>query len=393
MSSIGRNMDSLINFYDLSLKDLQALIAGQGKEKFRAEQLYRWVFKSGIQDFDQMSNLSKDFRTELKDKFKFLLPTVQQQLDSVDGTRKFLVDVSPWMNEGASQRAASLQTVEAVLIPSDDRLTLCMSSEVGCAMGCKFCFTGKQGLIRRLNAAEIVGQFILAQRSLEPGQRITNIVFMGMGEPMDNAESVFKAIDILCDPMGMNFSRRKITVSTSGIVPNIKLVAENRVRLAVSLNATIDEIRDHVMPINKKWNLAELMKSCRDYYSATRERITFEYVLLKGVNDSLEDARRIVRLTKGIPCKINLIPFNEHPGSGFDRPGSREVGAFQNLLIQLGMHVLVRKTMGRDIYAACGQLRSAFENHPKTLPLKPISENTPIAVRVGEEALLEAKQS
>ena len=384
-------MDSLVNFFDLSLKDLQSLIAGQGKEKFRAEQLYRWVYKSGVQDFDQMTNLGKEFRTELASKFKFLLPIVQKQLDSVDGTRKLLVDVSPWMNQGSSERAASLQTVEAVLIPSDDRLTLCVSSEVGCAMGCKFCFTGKQGLIRRMNASEIVGQFILAQKSLTEGQRITNIVFMGMGEPMDNEVNVFKAIDILCDPMGMNFSRRKITISTSGIVPNIKLIAENRVRLAVSLNATTDEIRDHVMPINKKWNLAELMKACREYYSLTKERITFEYVLLKDVNDSLEDARRIVRLTKGIPCKINLIPFNEHPGSGFNRPGSREVGTFQHVLIQLGMHVLVRKTMGRDIYAACGQLRSAFENHPKSLSLKPITDKTPIAARVGEEALLEAK--
>lgn len=346
------------NFYDLTLAELEAEIKGMGKEKFRAGQLFRWVYQKGVTNFDLMTNLAKSFRDDLKSVFFFQRPGIQKPLDSVDGTRKFLMDV-----EGG-------KSVEAVLIPNDHRLTLCMSSEVGCAMGCKFCFTAKMGLMRRLNVSEIVGQFVNAVNNLPPGrERITNIVFMGMGEPLDNPVNVAKAIDIICDPNGIGFAKRRITVSTSGIVKQIPQVAEMGVRLAVSLNATTNEVRDRVMPINRKHNIQELLDACREYYRISRELITFEYVLLKDVNDTLDDARRIVQLTRDIPSKINLIPFNEHPESGYQRPSQESVALFQKVLMKLGKHVLVRRTMGRDIYAACGQLRSEMEKHPERMAI------------------------
>jgi len=345
------------NFYDFTLKELEDFLKAQGKQRFRAEQLFRWVYQKGVTNFDEMSNLAKDFREEVKTLIEFNLPKVTQQLDSVDGTRKFLMAV-----EGSKE-------IEAVLIPNGDRLTLCVSSEVGCAMGCKFCFTSKMGLMRRLNASEIIGQFLNASQSLTDGRRITNIVFMGMGEPLDNVQNVMRAIEVIHDQRGIGFARRKITVSTSGLAPQIKHVAESGVRLAISLNATTDAIRDQIMPINRKYPLEVLLRACKEYAIETKEMITFEYVLLKGVNDSKEDAYRIVKLTRGIPSKINLIPFNEHPDSGFTRPPSREVADFQKILMGLGKHVLVRKTMGRDIFAACGQLRSEMERHPEKMAI------------------------
>lgn len=346
-----------MNFYDLTLDELKSFIAEHGKEKFRAEQLYRWVYQKGVTDFDQMTNLSKDFRDEVQKILEFKIPLVKHQADSVDGTRKFLMEVEGGKN------------IESVLIPNEDRLTLCVSSEVGCAMGCQFCFTAEMGLMRRLHVSEIVGQFINAQNSLKDGRKITNIVFMGMGEPLDNVENVMKAISILHSQIGIGLSRKRITVSTSGIVPQIHRVADAGVRLAVSLNATTDEIRNKIMPINRKYNLEKLLGACSDYYEQSKDMITFEYVLLKGVNDSLDDAHRIVKLTRNIPSKINLIPFNEHPESGFIRPASKEVHEFQKILMNQGKHVLIRRTMGRDIYAACGQLRSEMEKHPEKMSM------------------------
>lgn len=345
----------LMNFYDLTLDELKTVIAEHGKEKFRAEQLFRWVYQKGVTDFSQMSNLSKDFLAEVQKIMEFKIPQVLHQADSVDGTRKFLMEVEGGKN------------IESVLIPNEDRLTLCVSSEVGCAMGCQFCFTAEMGLMRRLHVSEIVGQFINAQKSLKDGRRITNIVFMGMGEPLDNVDNVMKAIEILHSQIGIGLSRKRITVSTSGIVPQIPRVAQAGVRLAVSLNATTDEIRNRVMPINRKYNLEKLLDACSNYYDESKDMITFEYVLLKGVNDSKEDAHRIVELTRNIPSKINLIPFNEHPDSGFFRPPMKEVHEFQKILMNKGKHVLIRKTMGRDIFAACGQLRSEMEKHPERM--------------------------
>lgn len=348
------------NFYDYTLPELEQILTGLGKEKFRAQQVFKWVYEKRVEEFEQMSNVSKTFRAELPGIFHFQLPRTVAELKSKDGTRKWLFDIGDGM------------TIETVLIPNKDRLTLCVSSEVGCNIACRFCFTGKQKLKRRLTAGQIVGQFLHAQDSLaKEGLRVTNIVFMGMGEPLDNPDAVFRAIEILHQPNGIGFSRKKITVSTSGIVPLIPLVTKSGTRLAVSLNAPTNEIRDFVMPINKKWNVWQLLEACKEHARESGDRVTFEYVLLRGVTDRLEQARELVHLVREVPCKINIIPFNEHPGSGFERPLPESVLAFQNELIRLGAHVLLRKTMGRDIFAACGQLTSKYEGRPDRLDVSP----------------------
>lgn len=340
------------NFFDLTLDDLMSVLSKYGKEKYRAQQIYQWVYKQNVKSFDEMLNLSKDFRSQLPEFLELSQPQLVSHLKSFDGTEKFLFKLETG------------QTVESVLIPSGDRLTLCVSSEVGCNMACQFCFTAKQKLQKRLSAGEILSQFLLVSEKLPENVKITNVVFMGMGEPLDNPEAVFKSIEILNSQWGMNFSKKRVTVSTSGLVPGLKLVAESGARLAVSLNATTDTLRDVIMPINKKFPIEDLMRGCREYYEATKDPITFEYVLLKDVNDTLEDAKRIHKLTHGIPCKINLIPFNEHPGTPFKRPLREKVLDFQNELMKYGLQVLIRKTMGRDIYAACGQLQSVYDGKP-----------------------------
>lgn len=342
----------LQNFFDFTRKDLVEYLKSCGKENFRAQQLFQWIYQMRVYDFNKMTNFSKTFRDELPALLSFKKLDIISNLKSTDGTRKYLFKLE------------NGETVESVLIPSGDRRTLCVSSEVGCNMGCKFCFTAKQKLKKRLTAGEIVLQYLQVSEDLLPEEKISNIVFMGMGEPLDNPDAVFKSIEIIHDQAGLNFSKKKVTVSTSGLAPQIDLVAESGARLAVSLNATTNNLRDEIMPINKKYPLEILLQACRDYCKKTEEKITFEYVLLKGINDTLEDARRIHKLTQGIPSKINLIPFNEHPGSGFFRPEADTVTKFQNELMKRGLHVLVRRTMGRDIYAACGQLRSKFETHP-----------------------------
>lgn len=345
-----------VNFFGLTMDDLKAFLKGLGKEQFRAQQIYKWVYEQKVTDFDQMTNLSKSFRDELKGKLSFDLPKILSHLKSVDGTQKFLFDVQG-------------NTVEAVLIPSDERLTLCVSSEVGCNMACKFCFTGKQKLKRRLTASEIVGQFLQAEGALGEGQRITNIVFMGMGEPLDNPQAVFKSIEVLHNQFGRNFSRRKVTVSTSGLVPEMWRISASRTRLAVSLNGYDEASRTSIMPINKKYNLEQLLEACREYNRETGDHVTFEYVLLKGITDQIEHARKLHALTRGLPCKVNIIPFNEHPGSEFERPSDEQIELFHSELMRLGTHVLLRRTMGRDIFAACGQLTSEFENKPRSMDI------------------------
>ncbi len=343
------------NFFDFSMTDLETFLAGLGKEKFRAKQLYKWVYEERVQNPIEMTNLSKVFREDLTKMLDFQLPKPVQVLDSVDGTRKFLFDV-----DGL--------TFETVLIPAKNRMTICLSSEVGCNMACKFCYTGKQKLKRRLSAAEIVGQYVVAADSLKgEDRRISNIVFMGMGEPLDNSDNVFKAIDIITDHHGYKLGRRKITVSTSGIVPEMHKIWENKVRMAVSLNASSDEIRNFVMPINKRYPLKELLSICKEYTEKTSNRVTFEYVLLKGVTDRIEDAVRVHQLVKNIPCKINIIPFNEHPGTEFFRPDEEAIEAFAQKMMSFGYQAIVRKTMGRDIFAACGQLTSKYEGRPETM--------------------------
>lgn len=343
-------------FFDYPLEDLAARLGGLGKEKFRARQLFNWVYQKRVQEFALMSNVSKAFREELPELFNFSMPKVVQELKSVDGTRKWLFDVGQGM------------TVETVLIPSKERLTLCVSAEVGCNMACRFCYTGKQKMKRRLKASEIVGQFLHASDSLaKDGLRITNIVFMGMGEPLDNPEGVFNSIKILHEADGIGFSLKKITVSTSGIVPLMPKITEAGVRMAVSLNAPNNEIRSQVMPINRRWDIYQLLDACRTHAKISGDYVTLEYVLLKGVTDRTEQARELYQLTRDVPCKINLIPFNEHPGTGFERPDPEQVVRFQNELMRLGVHVLLRRTMGRDIFAACGQLTSLYEGRPEKL--------------------------
>jgi 23S rRNA (adenine2503-C2)-methyltransferase len=350
--------EAVINFYALTMPDLKSLLQGLGKEQFRAQQLYKWVYEKHVQDPQSMLNLSKAFRAELATKVQFQLPKVTAHLRSVDGTQKFLFQ----LYDG--------NTIEAVLIPSDDRLTLCVSSEVGCNMACKFCYTGKQKLKRRLNADEIVGQFLLVEDLIRPDEKkVTNIVFMGMGEPLDNCEAVFKSVEILCDDFGRNFSRRKITVSTSGLVPEMWRITESRTRLAVSLNGYDDASRSEIMPINKKYPLESLLAECQKHIRTSGDRVTFEYVLLKGITDQVEHARKLWQLVKNIPCKINIIPFNEHPGSDYVRPSDETVEKFHTELQRLGAHVLLRRTMGRDIFAACGQLTSEFENKPTNMDI------------------------
>lgn len=345
------------NFYSFTLEGLEKYLKQYGKEKFRAQQIFKWVYEHRVTDFDQMLNLSKDLRQELKSLITFELPPILKHLISVDGTQKFLFDVG----DGNS--------IEAVIIPSEDRLTLCVSSEVGCNMACQFCFTAKQKLKRRLGAHEIVGQFMQVHDILQKTEkRISNIVFMGMGEPLDNCEAVFGSIDVLHSQWGINLSRKKITVSTSGLIPEMHRVADAKVRLAVSLNGYNDEVRSLVMPINKKYPLADLLEECKRYHRATGDKITMEYVLLKGVTDQLVHAKELVKLLKDIPCKINLIPFNEHPGSAFERPSDETVEAFHTEVMRLGAQVLLRRTMGRDIYAACGQL-STKTDRPESMDI------------------------
>ncbi len=358
-SSLPTKLDPAhpVNFFSLTLEDLKNLLKSSGKEQFRAQQIFKWVYEQKITDFDQMTNLSKSFRDELRGVMTFNLPPILSHLKSVDGTQKFLFDVG-----GGN-------SVEAVVIPSDERLTLCVSSEVGCNMACKFCFTGKQKLKRRLTADEIVGQFLQAEANLGEGKRLTNIVFMGMGEPLDNPEATFRSIEILHSPFGRNFSRRKVTVSTSGLIPEMWRVTASRSRLAVSLNGYDNDSRTSIMPINKKYPLEQLLAECKRYYKDTGDLVTFEYVLLKGVTDQIEHAKKLHDLTKSIPCKINIIPFNEHPGADYTRPSDHQIALFHSELMRLGTHVLLRRTMGRDIFAACGQLTSEFENKPQTMDI------------------------
>lgn len=338
--------------------------------RYRSKQIFHWVYQRHIWNWDDMTDLSKDLRVWLKENVEIYQPDCVARNQSEDGTAKVL-----WKMDGG-------KTVESVVIPAfkqDDkprnqfagsanersldseewsRLTICISSQVGCAMACKFCLTGVQGLDRHLAVHEIVSQVQLLRKEVP----ISNIVFMGMGEPLHNFDSIAKACQIFLDADGLAFSRRKVTVSTSGLVPAIdKLAATVPVMLAVSLNATTDEQRDHIMPVNKKWNIEKLLDACRRYYPHGHRRITFEYVLLKDFNDSLEDAARLHQLVKGIPSKVNLIPFNEHIGSPFERPSDKKVREFHQYLLDRHLTATVRISRGRDILAACGQLRSLFD--------------------------------
>ncbi len=331
--------------------------------KMRTGQVWQWIYTKGVTTFDQMTNLSKDFRALLSVNFQLSRPEIVTRQVSSDGTRKYLL------------RIAGGHEVEAVYIPESNRGTLCISSQVGCTLTCTFCHTGTQKLVRNLTAAEIVGQIMVARDDLEewgkpPGDKrlVSNIVLMGMGEPLYNTDNVRDAMLIAMDDAGISMSRRRITLSTSGVVPEIiRAGAEIGCMLAISFHATTDAVRDVLVPINRKHKIAELLQACRDYPRLSNaERITFEYVMLKDVNDSDADARRLVRLIKGIPAKINLIPFNPWPGSPYERSSWERIEAFADIVNNAGYASPIRTPRGEDIMAACGQLKSATERARKS---------------------------
>ena len=363
--------DGPINLVGLTREALkEALIAAGSPEKqvkMRLGQLWQWIYEKGVRDFEQMTNLSKDYRAFLAEHFVIAIPEVVSKQVSTDGTRKYLV------------RIAGGHEVETVYIPESDRGTLCISSQVGCTLTCSFCHTGTQKLVRNLTAGEIIGQVMLARDDLgewpAPGRNpatsarlLSNIVLMGMGEPLYNFENVRDAMKIAMDPEGIQLSRRRITLSTSGVVPEIARTAtEIGCLLAVSFHATTDAVRDKLVPINKRWNIEVLLDALRDYPKASNsERITFEYVMLKGINDSDADAHRLVELIKGIPAKVNLIPFNPWPGAPYERSSNNRINAFSEIVYQAGYASPVRKPRGEDIFAACGQLKSATERARKS---------------------------
>ncbi|MEI6099718.1 MAG: 23S rRNA (adenine(2503)-C(2))-methyltransferase RlmN [Alphaproteobacteria bacterium] len=333
--------------------------------KMRVGQVWQWVYYWGVRDFALMSNLAKEYRALLAAHFVIELPEVVTRQISADGTRKYLV------------RIAGGHEVEVVYIPETDRGTLCISSQVGCALTCSFCHTGTQKLVRNLTAGEIVGQVMLARDDLnewpvkgqaKPETRlISNVVLMGMGEPLYNFDNVRDAMKVVMDDEGIALGRRRITLSTSGVVPEIARAAtEIGCLLAVSFHATTDEVRDRLVPINKKWNIATLLEALRSYPSVSNsERITFEYVMLEGVNDTKEDAHRLVELIRGIPAKINLIPFNEWPGAPYRRSSGNRIHAFADIIHNAGYASPIRTPRGEDIMAACGQLKSATERSRK----------------------------
>ena len=346
-----------INILGLSRAALEAEVTALGLPKFRARQLWRWVWRHGLTSFDEMSDLGKPVRDQLAGLFTADRPVVSRRLQSVDGTIKWLL------------RFADGQEAETVYIPDKDRGTLCISSQVGCTLTCSFCHTGTQKLVRNLTVDEICGQVLLAMDELadwpagKPDRRLTNIVLMGMGEPLFNYENVAEAVRIIMCGEGVALSKRRITLSTSGVVPEIKRCGDDLgVNLAISLHAVRDELRNELVPINRKYPLAELIEACRHYPGLSNaRRITWEYVMLDGVNDSDEDCRALLRLIKGIPSKLNLIPFNPWPGSPYVCSSEDRINAFANRVMKAGYASPVRTPRGRDILAACGQLKSASE--------------------------------
>jgi 23S rRNA (adenine2503-C2)-methyltransferase len=329
-----------------SLDELELFIAGCGKEGYRARQIFKWLYQKDAAAFGEMTNLSKEFRLELEN--SALISTLVPETVEIsrDGSRKYLF------------RLADGKAVESVLIPEEDRSTLCISSQVGCAMACEFCLTGKYRLERNLTTAEMVNQVCAVKRESE----VRNIVLMGMGEPLANLDNVIRALRIITSQDGLQFSTRRVTVSTAGLVPELaELGKAVTVNLAVSLNATTDDVRNRLMPVNRKYPLRQLLDACKSFPLPARRMITFEYVMIKDVNDTLDDAKRLVRLISNIPSKVNLIPFNEHEGCSLKRSDQETIDRFHSYLLQKHITVITRSSRGDDISAACGQLRGRLE--------------------------------
>tara|TARA_R110002073_G_scaffold239434_3_gene401076 strand:- start:8781 stop:9944 length:1164 start_codon:yes stop_codon:yes gene_type:complete len=360
LSAANRPAAPLPSLAGLDRTRLQTALVSSGlvedrKAKMRADQISRWVHQTGVTDLDAMTNVSKDLRDQLKQRFTLDRPEIVERLVSVDGTRKYLIRLAPGVE------------CETVFIPDVGKSgALCVSSQVGCTLNCTFCHTGTQALVRNLTAQEIVAQVMVARDDLQEwpttaeNRKLTNIVFMGMGEPLYNLDAVSEAIDTISDGEGISIGRRRITVSTSGVVPKIVELGERTsAMLAISLHATNDDLRNELVPLNRKYPLAELMDTIRAYPGLNNaRRVTFEYVMLKGVNDTLAEARALVRLLKGVPAKINLIPFNPWPNSPYECSDWETIEAFAEVVNRAGYASPIRTPRGRDIFAACGQLRS-----------------------------------
>lgn len=349
-----------VNLLGLSRKQMEAFFTEMGEKAFRATQVMKWIYQEGIDDFDAMTNLSKVLREKLKEVAEIRLPEVVQDHPSSDGTRKWLLKVD------------EVNHIEMVFIPEAERNTLCVSSQVGCTLACSFCSTARQGFNRNLTTAEIVGQIALAARIIglpeNKGDRvITNVVLMGMGEPLLNLENVGPALELMQDDLAFGISKRRVTVSTAGVVPGIDEMREQSdVSLAVSLHAANDELRDELVPINKKYPIKELMAACKRYVAGKpHRRVTFEYVMLAGVNDSDEDARQLVKILRGVPSKVNLIPFNPFPNAPYECSSNNRINAFREIIMQAGIITVTRKTRGEDIAAACGQLAGKVKDRTR----------------------------
>jgi len=331
---------------ELELPELEAALEARGGERFHARQLYRWIYRRGTTDIERMTDLSRGLRAQLREEFALTTPRVVSDERSIDGTRKFLLELD------------DERRIEAVFIPDTPSMTFCISTQVGCAMACDFCLTGKMGLVRNLTAGEIAGQVRVLASATNLLDQPFNIVLMGMGEPLHNYDQTMKALRILHSEHGLAVSPRRVTLSTVGIVPGLERLAREPLmpNLAISLHATTDEQRSFLVPPNRKYSLQDILDVCRRFPLKKRSRITFEYVMLDGVNDTPEDARRLVRLLAGIKAKVNLIPLNPAPGIPYDRPSDARVDRFAQILADRHITVSVRKSRGRDIRAACGQL-------------------------------------
>jgi len=335
----------LPNLRDMSLEEIEQIIAARGKQKYRARQIMKWLYRQGAVSFDGMTNLAKDLRAGLAGLARIGEPVLEAVQTSSDTTKKILF------------RLEDGQTIESVLIPGKNHWTICVSTQVGCRMGCRFCLTGRNGLKRNLRPSEITSQLTILQRALPEGPQIRNIVLMGMGEPLDNYDSVLKAIRIITSDDGLGFSNRKVTLSTCGLAPMIaKLGSDICINLAVSLNAADNPKRSELMPVNRRYSLAKLLDACRNYPMPGRRMLTFEYILMSGVNDSARDAEKLVDLLRGLHCKLNLIAFNEFPGSAYKTPSAEAISVFQQILLRNHYTAILRASKGRDIFAACGQL-------------------------------------
>jgi 23S rRNA (adenine2503-C2)-methyltransferase len=337
-----------VDLKNLSPSELNEFLRSFGKERYRSIQILRWLYQKGVQSFDEMTNLSKRFRQELNQAsfISTLHPLRVEQ--AMDGTRKFLFGLE------------DENRIESVLIPDKARLTLCLSTQVGCAFGCRFCLTGKIGWKRDLMVSEILNQILAVRKMLPEKSSISNIVLMGMGEPLANYSNTLKAIALMAHPDAFKFSSRRITLSTVGLLPELERLSKEKplFRLAISLNASDEEGRSHLMPINHRYPLKKILEVCRNFPLRPRARITFEYVLLKGINDSSQDAKKILKILRGIPSKVNLIPLNEAPEIPFKKPAEEKVKQFQNILMEGGLTAIVRISKGREISAACGQLQA-----------------------------------